>query len=215
MGELLGIRDMVRGTHSDCYETFAKDLTRVKTEVHNRGSVVDKRAKRMAEMEKVARKKSLSKQRGAARDYKAWESDQNTSQNVNHSPPSPECSPQQVPVEAVVLPDPQQPVVHEERSRADSSSSHSSADEPVANVWENRSVAQKAEWVFVEDDDMEPELGDSSVGAEDAACTSDAGESFSSSASSSSGPLDYCPVPLEEFVVPSRSKKREERWEIL
>merc|ERR1711998_641532 len=192
MGELLGIRDMVRGTHSDCYETFAKDLTRVKTEVHNRGSVVDKRAKRMAEMEKVARKKSLSKQRGAARDYKAWESDQNTSQNVNHSPPSPECSPQQVPVEAVVLPDPQQPVVHEERSRADSSSSHSSADEPVANVWENRSV-----------------------GAEDAACTSDAGESFSSSASSSSGPLDYCPVPLEEFVVPSRSKKREERWEIL
>lgn len=207
---------MVRGTNSDCYETFAKDLTRVKTEVHNRGNVVDKRAKRMAELEKVTRKKSLSKQRGAARDFKAWESDQNTSQNDNYSPPSPECSPQQVPAEAAALAEPHQPVVPEGRSRADSSSSHSSVDEPVANVWENRSAAQKTEWVLVEDDDTEPELGDSSVGAEDGACTSDAGESFSSSASSSSsGPLDYCPVPLEEFVVPSRSKKREERWEIL
>merc|ERR1711939_1276450 len=59
----------------NCYE---RDLTRVVREVNGR-SRAEKKAKRMAAVEKAARKKSLTKQRGAARDFKAWESEQSPS----------------------------------------------------------------------------------------------------------------------------------------
>lgn len=64
------------------YDTFTEDLSRVRIEVQDGGSnskmASEKKAKKLAIVAKSRKSKTLSKQRGAARDYKSdqWDGDE-------------------------------------------------------------------------------------------------------------------------------------------
>jgi len=223
-------------TENRCsYNSFAEDLTRVRVEVNrctgSKGSIAtEKRAKRLETATRNTCKKNLMKQRLAARDSKAWEECAN-----QESPLSPQVSQapavrvasqgwceetkvkstemeklakpcaglrgwcEETKVKPTKMENPAKPCAG---VRSESTNNTSM---PI-NPWSCED--DTPEWVLVEDDE---EVTDTPSAAVETTTTDDPLLKLRSGG----GPLDYCPANLQEFVVPSKAKQRQERWEYL
>jgi len=198
-------------------DSFTDDLSRVSLELRkgkgNSAAITERKAKKKMEMVAKSRKsRTLSKQRGAARDLKAdqWEAsaEAGCTQSVEPTPEldvsEPAAPPAAVPELASATDD--TPAASSHDTTPSGSQHHAGPPPaPARNPWAVDEC--QADWLFVDTDPdqdvMEAKPTGHPVGA--AGGVPDVG---------ACGPLDSCAAPLEEFVV-QKNRQRQEKWQLL
>jgi len=206
-------------------DSFTEDLSRVSLELRrgkgNSAAITERKSKKKMETVAKSRKsRALSKQRGAARDFKAdqWEgcAEEGCTQSVE---PTPEL---EVPELDVPEPAPPPAAVPEQASGTDApaASSHDTTPSgsqhhapppppPGRNPWAVEEC--KSEWLFV---DTEPDQDVMEAESTGHPAVEESASAAGACGPLDCGPLDYCAAPLEEFVV-QKNRQREEKWQLL
>jgi len=160
--------------------------------------VARKLEKQTAMLEKTRAKKQLTKQRGHARDFKSDYDEP----SYSYEPPSEVV--QEVVEEAVeeAVEETPEETPQSSTARLETPAPAPGPVAPAVNPWKCE-PEEHADWDLLLDADVMsmPKEGDAKSPIPDEPC--------------STGPLDYLPAPLAEFLVPTRQQHQQERWQIV